>query len=192
MPRWLAGFEQGEIYLQASDQGSRFWKRCNTQLSSLRVSQSVMVGRAVILSQPMMPLPSPETFEPEREASRFGWLLYGTESDMYQIHGGCGFSKKLLHIISQITYCAARMQQDPGSFVVPVTARYLRRELTQMRQWSNESKDWKEVKSGPPVISWVRTLRDEYVIDSSADMTDVTAEAWRLTALIYLQCRVMR
>ncbi|GJN82165.1 hypothetical protein PLIIFM63780_005702 [Purpureocillium lilacinum] len=191
-PRWLSGFKQGELFLQATDQGSRFWKRSNAQLSSLRISQSIIVGRAVILAQPMTALPAPETFDPEAEASRFGWLLYGSESDMYEIHGGCGFSKKLLHIMSQITYCAARLKQDPENIVVPMTTQYLLKELVQMRQWSSESKDWKSAKAGPSVADWLRGMPEDYQIDTSAEMTDVTAEAWRLTAIIYLQCRVLR
>ncbi|POR34629.1 Uncharacterized protein TPAR_05173 [Tolypocladium paradoxum] len=191
-PRWLLGFKQGEMFLQATDRGSRFWKRSNAQLSSLRISQSIIVGRALILAQPMMSLPAPDSFDPEHEASRFGWLLYGTEQDMYQIHGGCGFSKKLLHMMSQITYCAARLQQDPENIVVPMTAQYLLKELNQMRQWSSESKDWETAKVEPSVTEWVRSVPDGYIIGSSGDMTDVTAEAWRLTAIIYLQSRVLR
>ncbi|RDA84618.1 hypothetical protein CP532_6031 [Ophiocordyceps camponoti-leonardi (nom. inval.)] len=191
-PRWLAGFKQSELFLQATDQGSRFWNPTNAQLSSLRVSQSVIVGRAMILAQPMMKLPPAETFDPEYETSRFGWLLYGTERDMYQIHGGCGFSKKLLHIFSQITYCAARLQQDPMSVVVPTTSQYLHAELLQMRQWSSESKKGEAAKVGLSVTEWARSVPVDYVVSSSADMTDVTAEAWRLAAIIYLQCRVWR
>ncbi|PHH84854.1 hypothetical protein CDD83_1263 [Cordyceps sp. RAO-2017] len=191
-PRWLSGFKQGELFLQATDHGSRFWKRSNAQLSSLRISQSIIVGRAMILAQPMMKLPTPDIFDIEYETSRFGWLLYGTERDMYQIHGGCGFSKKLLHMISQVTCCAARLQQDPENIVVPTTTHYLHAELVGMRQWSGESKDWDLAKVGPSVTEWVRSVPDGYVISSSADMTDVTAEAWRLTAIIYLQCRVWR
>lgn len=191
-PRWLSGFKHGELFLQATDRGSRFWKRTNAQLSSLRISQSIIVGRAIILAQPMTVLPGPNAFDPEFEASRFGWLLYGSERDMYQIHGGCGFSKKLLHMMSQITYCAARLQQDPDNAVVPMTAQYLLTELIQMRQWSSESKDWEVAKTDPPVTEWLRRMPDDYTIDTPADMTDATAEAWRLTAIIYLQCRVLR
>lgn len=78
-PRWLSGFKHGEIFLHETEQGSRFWKRSNAQLSSLRISQSIIVGRAMILAQPMMRLPGPDMFDPEPEISRFGWLLYGTE-----------------------------------------------------------------------------------------------------------------
>ncbi|KAF4462609.1 hypothetical protein FALBO_10570, partial [Fusarium albosuccineum] len=87
-PRWLEGFKQGEYFLQTTDPGGRFWKDSNVQYSDLRISQSIIVGRAVILAQPMMELPSPATLNPEVEASRFGWLLYGTEKDMFEIHGG--------------------------------------------------------------------------------------------------------
>jgi hypothetical protein len=110
-PRWLQGFRRGEQFLEATDHGSRFWKTSNVQSSSLRISQAIIVGRAVILAQPMSALPHSNQFEAQKEASRFGWLLYSTEKDMYEIHGGCGFSKKLLHILSQITYCAARLPQ---------------------------------------------------------------------------------
>lgn len=191
-PRWLSGFKQGELVLQATDHGSRFWNRSHAQFSSLRISQSIIVGRAMILSQPMMKLPSPDTFDPEYETSRFGWLLYGTERDMYQIHGGCGFSKKLLHMMSQITYCASRLQQDPDNIVVPTTVQYLHAELVHMRQWNSEFRDWDCVKDGPSIIEWARSVPENYVINSSSEMTDVTAEAWRLTAILYLQCRVLR
>ncbi|ODA82236.1 hypothetical protein RJ55_00743 [Drechmeria coniospora] len=203
-PRWLLGFKQGEAFLHATDKGLRFWNRSNAQISSLRVSQSIIVGRAVILAQPMMMLPPPHEFNPEQEVSRFGWLLYGTEQDMYQIHGGCGFSKKLLHIISQITYCAARLQQDPENIIVPMTTQYLLDELLQMRQgtyevnhWDNSELPesfmlWGSAKAGPTVLEWVRSAPDDYELESSVEMTYVTAEAWRLTVIIYLKCRVLR
>ncbi|KAK5995124.1 hypothetical protein PT974_03518 [Cladobotryum mycophilum] len=191
-PRWLIGYRQSEYFLEATDQGSRFWRKSNVQLSSLRISQSIIVGRAVVLAQPMMPLPHPESFDPEEEASRFGWLLYGTDQDMFEIHGGCGFSKRLLHIMSQITYCAARLQQDSESTMVPVTAKFLLGELQDMRQWSSESNGWDEAKGNPQTVEWVRGVPEGFVIDSSSHMTNVTAEAWRLAAMIYLQCRALR
>ncbi|RSL53705.1 hypothetical protein CEP53_007672 [Fusarium sp. AF-6] len=191
-PRWLEGFKQGEYFLQATDPGGRFWKDDNVQYSDLRISQSIIVGRAVILAQPMMALPSPATLDPEVESGRFGWLLYGTLKDMLEIHGGCGFSKKLLHTMSQVTYCAARLQQEPESTIVPITARFLHRELQEMRQWSREGNAWEEAQNHPQVIEWVRATPDDKIIDSNQAMTDVTAEAWRLAAIIYLQCRLFR
>jgi hypothetical protein len=158
----------------------------------LRTSQAIIVGRAVILAQPMSSLPPSSQFDSQKEASRFGWLLYGTEKDMYEIHGGCGFSKKLLHVLSQVTYCAARLQQEAESPIVPITAHYLCNELLKMRQWSPESKTWEAAQSGSSTIDWVRSQPEDFEINTNADMTDVTAEAWRFAAILYLQCRVFR
>jgi hypothetical protein len=191
-PRWLQGFKQSEHFFQKTDSGNRFWKSANVQLDSLRISQAVIVGRAIILAQPMMPLPSPATFDFSAETGRFGWLLYGTPKEMYEIHGGCGFSKRLLHLFSQVTCCAARLNQDPGSIIVPRTAEYLLTELLDLRQWSSESTAWEDAKDKPPLTSWVSSLPDNYVVQTSEEMTDITAEAWRLAGLIYLQCRLMR
>ncbi|SCV61181.1 uncharacterized protein FFFS_15750 [Fusarium fujikuroi] len=191
-PRWLEGFRQGESFLQATDPGTRYWKNNNVQYNELRISQSIIVSRGVILAQPMTALPSPQTFNPEVEAGRFSWLLYGEEKDMYEIHGGCGFSKKLLHLMSQVTYCAGRLQQEPESTIVPITAKFLLRELSEMRQWSREGKDWELAQKYPPTIGWVRDKADEVIIDSNQIMTEVTAEAWRIAAIIYYQCRLLR
>ncbi|KAL7910715.1 fungal-specific transcription factor domain-containing protein [Trichoderma velutinum] len=162
--------------------------------SSLRISQSIIVGRAVVLSQIMTPLKSPYTFDPQKESSRFGWLLYGNMEDMYEIHGGCGFSKKLLHSMSQISYLAARLYQDPESSVVPLTAQFLLSELLEMRQWSSavDAAPWEEVKNRPQTIELVRAAPEGYIIESACQMTEVTAEAWRIAAIIYLQCRALR
>ena len=140
----------------------------------------------------MASLPQPEKFDAEKGSRRFGWLLNGTEQDIHQIHGGCGFSKKLLHGFSQITYCAARLQQERESPIIPITADYLLRQLQDLRQWNRESSDWDDVQSGPPVVEWVRAQPNGYEIDTDASMTDVTAEAWRLATIIYLQCRALR
>ncbi|KAF5979012.1 hypothetical protein FCOIX_5556 [Fusarium coicis] len=191
-PRWLEGFNQGEWFLQATDPGTRYWKDNNVQYDELRISQSIIVGRGVILAQPLTALPSPQTFNPEAEAGRFSWLLYGTEKDLFEIHGGCGFSKKLLHLMSQVTYCAGRLQQQPESTIVPITAKFLLRELSEMRQWSREGKDWELALKYPPTIDWVRDKADEVIIDSNQIMTEVTAEAWRIAAIIYYQCRLLR
>ncbi|KAK4073710.1 transcriptional regulator family: Fungal Specific TF [Trichoderma harzianum] len=193
-PRWLEGFKQCEHFLESIDEGSRFWSPSNVQSSSLRISQSIIVGRAVVLSQIMTPLKSPYTFDPQKESSRFGWLLYGNMEDMYEIHGGCGFSKKLLHSLSQISYLAARLYQDPESPVAPLTARFLLAELLQMRQWSSapDAAPWEEAKNLPQTIEMVRAAPEGYVIESACHMTEVTAEAWRIAAIIYLQCRALR
>ncbi|KAG7403708.1 hypothetical protein Forpe1208_v016183 [Fusarium oxysporum f. sp. rapae] len=191
-PRWLEGFEQGAYFLHATDPGKRYWDSKNTQFDSLRVSLSIVVGQGVILAQFMMPLPAPKTMNPEEESDKFGWLNYGfSKEDMEEIHGGCGFSRTLLHSMSHVAYCAARLQQEPKSMMVPITAKLLLRELEHMRQWSREGNDWKTAKIGRPMIEWVREV-DGMKIDSSQIMTEVTAETWRIAAILYRQCRLLR
>lgn len=182
----------GEHALHLTDPGARFWSPTHVQLDSLRTSQSIIVGRAVILSQPMMPLPKPEEFDLQRESSRFGWLLYGKPSEMTEIHGGCGFSKKLLHLMSQVRYCAARIQQNSSSPIAPMTASFLLEELVNLHQWTNETGFNSEDEPPSTPIAWARSQAQNYVIDSSAKMTYVTAEAWRLAAMVYTQCRALR
>ncbi|KAH6605801.1 zinc finger protein [Trichoderma cornu-damae] len=193
-PRWLDGFKQSAYFLETFDEGSRFWSKTNVQLSSLRISQSIIVGRAVILSQLMTDLPPLDTFDPEEETGRFGWLLDGNMEDMYEIHGGCGFSKKLLHSMSQITYCVARLCQCPESPVVPITIKFLLSELLDMRQWSSapDSDPWEIAKTRPQTIERVRAAPEGFVIDDASSMTEVTAEAWRIAAIVYSQCRALR
>ncbi len=151
-----------------------------------------MVGRALILTDTMTKLPSPAGFDPEQHVRRFNWLVRGTIKECLEIHGGCGFSRKLLHHYSLTTYCAARLQQDRDSLVVPVTAEYLHNELAIMRQWSGEAADWETINREPPLIECVRQMQESYTIDSPVAMTELTAEAWRLAALVYLQCRLLR
>ncbi|EXK78861.1 hypothetical protein FOQG_16491 [Fusarium oxysporum f. sp. raphani 54005] len=190
-PRWLAGFKQAADFLRATDPSQRYLEDKNTQCGSLRISQSIIVGRAVILAQSMEALPAPNTMNPEVESDNFRWLTYVSKEDMDEIHGGCGFSKKLLQVMSQVTYCAARLQQEPKSEVVPITAKFILRKLEDMRQWSREGKDWETAQNGCPTIEWVREV-DGMKIDSSQIMTEVTAEAWRIAAIIYYQCRLLR
>ncbi|KAJ4161587.1 uncharacterized protein LMH87_007618 [Akanthomyces muscarius] len=191
-PRWLVGFTQAEHVLQFTDPGSRFYKEQNVQVSSLRLSQSVIVGRAVILAQLMMPLPPIDTFDPIAETKCFGFLLYGSEADMYEIHGGCGFSKRVLHIFSQVAYCSLRILQDAETPIVPITAQMLYEQLLQLHQWSGEYDSWEAAKSRPQPIEWIRQTDENYVIQEAKEMTEVTAEAWRIAGIVYLQCRLFR
>ncbi|KAH6869273.1 fungal-specific transcription factor domain-containing protein [Thelonectria olida] len=191
-PRWLEGFKKGEHFLDLTDPGHLSWHANSTPLTSLHISQSIIVGRALILTQTMMQPPSPAALDPTQEASRFSWLLCGTGKDLYEIHGGCGFSRKLLYTISQITYCTARLQQESDSMIVPITAGYLYRELLEMRQWSSEFIPWDVAHECPQTIVQVRKKPNDYIISTDEDMTDVTAEAWRFAVIIYLQCRLLR
>ena len=140
----------------------------------------------------MMPLVEPRDFKPQKEAMRFDWLLSGTEPEMFEIHGGCGFSRRLLHAFSQITYCAARMHQEPESPITPMTAQFLLRQLETMRQWSSESSSWTDAQNAPQPIEWIRKAPEGFRVQDHQSMTTVTAEAWRVAAVIYLQCRALR
>ncbi|OAA42403.1 hypothetical protein BBO_05066 [Beauveria brongniartii RCEF 3172] len=192
-PRWLTGFKQAENILQLTDPGNRFYKKSNVQVDTLRLSQSVIVGRAVILAQPMMAHPPIATFDPAAETARFGFLLYGSEQEIYEIHGGCGFSKRLLHIFSQVTYCSARMLQEPETPIVPITAKMLYDQLLTLKQWSGEWGSWEaaQERTQQP-IDWIRQKGETYVTNEAREMTEVTAEAWRLAGMVYLQCRLFR
>lgn len=95
-------------------------------------------------------------------------------------------------MISQITYCAARLKQDPESLVVFLTAEYLLEELSTMTQWTSDFRDSAPGVPGYPMMTWIRTLPRGYIIHSAKEMTEVTAEAWRLAAMLYLQCRLLR
>lgn len=140
------------------------------QPTSLHISQAVVVARGIILAQVMWKLPQPEKFVPTEESHRFSWLVQGSSEDVWTIHGGCGVSPKLLHIISQINYCATRLYQDNQSIVVPITARKLLQLLYKLKP----------------------TGSVEPFIDPTMKMIERTAYAWLLTAIIYLQCRVQR
>lgn len=139
-----------------------------------------------------MTLPSATDLNPEQEVKRFNWLRHGNKQQRDEIHGGSGFSRRLLQLFSQITYCAARLKQEPETPVVPLTAELLLAELVEMRQWSNEFTDWETAKAGRPTIRLIQALQEASSIDSARSMTDVTAEAWRLAAIVYLQCRLLR
>ncbi|KAI8402296.1 hypothetical protein FOFC_17603 [Fusarium oxysporum] len=141
-----------------------------TPSTSLYISQAVLVARGIILTQVMSKLPQPERFAPIEESHRFSWLLQASSEDVWTIHGGCGTSPKLLHIISQINYCATRLHQDNRSIVVPLTAKKLLQLLY-------------ELKSTESAASF---------IDSTTNVIERTAYAWLLTAIIYLRCRVQR
>ncbi|KAF4990338.1 hypothetical protein FDECE_14414 [Fusarium decemcellulare] len=193
---WLEGFKYGEFFLQTTDPGRLGGK---VQYTPRRISQSVIVGQSLVLTHFLIALPS---LAPLEEFNRFNWLLYGNERDLLEIHGGCGFSRKLLHRISQVTSYAARLQQGPVSTCASITEHNIHREqyiyheqyreLLEMKQWSREGTTWEDMQTRPQTIEWVRSMPDNTIIDSKRDIVDVIAEAWRITAIIYLQCRLLR
>jgi hypothetical protein len=140
----------------------------------------------------MMPLTAPEDFMPVKEAERYDWLLDDTEEGICEIHGGCGFSKKLLVTFNHVTYCAALLQKEPRDFLTPMTISHDIHKLRTMRQWSRETVSWEIANQCPQEIEWIRQAPEGFKIQDGRVMTNVTAECWRIAALIYLQCRAER
>ncbi|KAL7904509.1 fungal-specific transcription factor domain-containing protein [Trichoderma velutinum] len=188
IPRWLERFNQCEPLLETLDK-ARCQGDLDSQPSSLHISQIVVVGRGIILPQLMATLPP--NYDPRKEA-RFGWLLCGSTTDIHEIHGGCGFSRRLLHYISKITNYATRLHLAPGSNAVE-DAKILLSDLRYLRQQSAECKSTSPGSTETPQpIDWIRTAPQGHIITEAGIMTEVTAEAWRITAMIYLQCRVLK
>ncbi|KAG5989168.1 hypothetical protein E4U54_004409 [Claviceps lovelessii] len=198
VPRWLEGYKLCQQLLNLTTSSAQILdNKLAPAPSPIITSQAIMVGKALILAETLMPLPTPSDFDAQRDVGRFSWLFPGSSCSSrdrpgLEIHGGCGFSTALLHRISQITYCASRLHQYADSAVVPVTAQFLYDDLANMRQWSGESMDWETAQMMPAMMERIRKLPDDYVMHSSAVMMNVTAEAWRIAAIIYLQCRVLR
>lgn len=133
-------------------------------------------GLLKVLFELMASFPSPPMVNPEIEVSKFNWILLGTEEDLREIHEVCGISRKMLHLIGQVTYCSARLQQEPRSIVVPITAKYLNRGLFETQQRT---------------VS-MRKQKDDVRNDPKQTTTNLATEAWRIAAVIYLQCRLLR
>ncbi|OBS15642.1 hypothetical protein FPOA_13582 [Fusarium poae] len=146
------------------------------QLQNLPATRQRKDGFHQILAEMFQTLPSLSEMDMEDEASKFNWLLCDTEEDLLEIRSGCGVSTKLLHMISQTTYCAARMKQEPKSLIVPITAEFLDRGFSELPQWTNSVGD----------------LRAIMVTNQNPVISSRATEAWRIAAAVYLQCRLLR
>lgn len=183
-PRWLEAFLLAEKVIELRVPNLSFRKAQNVQLTGLQNAHSVMVGRSLILAQTMDKLHL-ESFDVTKEGQRFQWLWFG---NLDEIHGGCGFSKKLLHTIGRVTWITAAVSQNPAFVVV---GEHCLRMLQNLVQVNSESDYLLAPEGGQPVEA-LRGIRDGYIIQRPEEMTAVTAEAWRLAAIAYLQCRMMR
>ena len=113
-PKWKQGTQIAKMILDNSDPGYRYWKTENVQSSAARVSLANRIAFVDILAQPVSPL---EIISTNR---LYGWLLEGTEKEVQRIHGGTGLCPKLLHMFTQITHLAARMEEvslNPEGFL---------------------------------------------------------------------------
>ncbi|KAF2456597.1 fungal-specific transcription factor domain-containing protein [Lineolata rhizophorae] len=186
VPRWLEGARLASRILDATDPGYRYWHSPeNVQSTTAYTSNTVLVARAAILGLLMTPL------DPIHTKGQFGWLLHGIERNARKVHGGCGFSPKLLHIFAQITQLASQMALEPSSVILPKGAEYIKSKLANLRQWSELSPETDGYASTEALLDSC-VLNEHGVIECPKKMTDLGAEAWRIAAQIYLQCRFFR
>lgn len=186
-PRWMQCNLLAEEVLNKTYSGMELRKLDTVQLTPLQTAHTVMVGRALILSECMIELKLPTTGDLTSTSNRFQWLLYGNADE---IHGGCGFSRRLLHTISTITRMAACHAMSPDSNW-PRFAEDVLRGLRSLAQVNPEgSRSYVPVRSQP--IHDIRNKSPGYIIRSREEMTEVSAEAWRIAIIAYLQCRFWR
>ncbi|OHE90521.1 hypothetical protein CORC01_14190 [Colletotrichum orchidophilum] len=200
VPRWLEGARLACRLLDATDPGHRYWNAVNIQPSETQMGNMIIAGRAAILALPMAPLDSRNT-----EKRQFAWLLQGSELDAHRIHGGCGMSPTLLHHFSIITHLAAWLWEDPDNngFYMNPGVKTLHEKLSKLRQWTqpasespspsatSRSDQSRDISDPSSLLDNIK--RNEYgLITDAESMTEVTAEAWRLAAIIYLRCRLER
>ncbi|KAF9876278.1 hypothetical protein CkaCkLH20_06221 [Colletotrichum karsti] len=198
-PRWLDGAHLACQILDMTDPGYRYQDAKNIQPSEARMGNAIIASRTAILALPMVPLDRKNT-----QDKQFVWLLQGPEQNITRIHGGCGMSPLLLYHFSQITHITSLVSEDPVDtefWAVPMALRMLD-ELKNVRQWYEyEHKRYGEFNDVTKVSINVDTIRDQLrsrfldahgAIKNKEGMTASTAEAWRLAAVIYLLCRLLR
>ncbi|KAH7237839.1 hypothetical protein B0J15DRAFT_516446 [Fusarium solani] len=188
----LEGYKQYKHFLHQTNPGGPFWENVAVQRSNLRDALSVIVGRGLIFSQLLAPLPDADLLNLPERATEFNWLLFGNERETLEINGGCGLSRQLLHSIAQVSYCVSCLMRKPESIVFQMTPKYLLRDLETTRQWSRGHKSWEMTKESPQPIEWIRSRSTVMITESKVEVAEVTAEAWRITAIIYLLCRLLR
>ncbi|TDZ16922.1 hypothetical protein Cob_v009999 [Colletotrichum orbiculare MAFF 240422] len=192
-PRWLDGAYLACEILDLTDPGHRYRDAANIQPSAARVGNTIIASRVAILALPMMPL------DISNNGKHFGWLRQGPEVNIYRIHGGCGMSPALLSHLSQITHFAAMLHHDPidTEFVAVQAAQATLTRLLTLPQWYEHETSADCVRRVSLDARTVGELLSHHLdehgaIKTNEGMTASTAEAWRLAAIIYLQCRVFR
>ncbi|KAH7190446.1 fungal-specific transcription factor domain-containing protein [Fusarium oxysporum] len=171
-PAWYQGLRLAEKYLDKMGQKPAFLEEeCLNQKMPKRIRDTLPLNfRESPPTSPQHPQPTSLHISQAVLVARGIILTQASSEDVWTIHGGCGTSPKLLHIMSQINYCATRLHQDNRSIMVPLTAKKLLQLLYELK--STESA--------------------ESAIDSTTKVIEQTAYAWLLTAIIYLRCRVQR
>ncbi|KAK2006736.1 hypothetical protein LZ32DRAFT_543308 [Colletotrichum eremochloae] len=196
VPRWLEGARLACRVLDATEPGHRYWNPVNIQPSEAQTGNMIIAARAAILALPMAPLDLAAT-----NNRQFAWLLQGLEHDVNRVHGVCGMSPKLLHHFSQITHMSAFLSADPenSEFIIKPSADRRLEELRNLHQWTDAASSlaasrpdsFRDKLHPRDLLSSIR-LDEHGIIMDRKSMTETTAEAWRLAAIIYLRCRLER
>lgn len=197
-PRWLEGAKVACHILNMTDSKYRYWDAHGPEPSKSRTASAIISSRVVILALPMTPLGYIST---DNECFQF-LLAHSSEKATREIHGACGCSPSLLHRFAQITYLTTLLEKDNDSPILPVAAERMLQGLYNLRQWFGleSEKQWYLGYSDNGYSSTEALLSDcdrntppgQRFVNDVAGMTYLTAEAWRLAAIIYLQCRLLR
>lgn len=201
-PRWLEGGEVACRILSMTDGGFRYYGPSGPQPSTNRIANTIISSRVVILALPMTPL---KYIDPSDE--RFSFLsAQATERATRQIHGACGCSPRLLQRFAQITDIASMQEEDKyQSVYLSSMVKRMRIELRNLRQWvplpdETRVKDPlapKEHEGYPSTEALLEACEGklgpgQHLVTDKISMSLLTAEAWRLAAIVYFECRVLR
>lgn len=165
-----------------TDPGYRYWKPCNVQSSAARLSNANMAAYVDIMSQPLTPLTEQIT------DNCHPWLLEGQKKETVTINGGTGVSPKLLHIFGQITHLCVMLGKDEHSRMIVHGADGVEKVIIGLRQRSDLSEGY----DSPEALLASNRLDNQGQVTTPAEVTDLTAEAWRQAALLYIRCRFYR
>ncbi|RSL78767.1 hypothetical protein CEP52_017604, partial [Fusarium oligoseptatum] len=179
----LEGYKQCKHFLHQTDPGGQRSDLCDTL--------SVIASCGLLFSQLLAPLADADPLNLPEQATEFDWLRFGNDQETLEIRGGCGLSTRLMHRIAHVSYCVSYLMQKPESIVFQMTPEYLLRGLETTQQWSREYKPWEMAEASQP-IERIRSRPTVMIAESKVEVAEVTAEAWRITAIIYLLCRLLR
>ncbi|KAI1169627.1 fungal-specific transcription factor domain-containing protein [Nemania sp. FL0916] len=182
LPRWLEGARAACRILDTTDPGYRYYKPCNVQATRARVGNTINIARHAIAGLTFTPL------DIENTQKKFGWLLYGTEQEVHEIHGACGYCPKLLHIWAQITHLSAKFAQHGDSDVIPLLAEKFFDKLESLVQNSELSRGFSSTQD----LLQACVLNEDGIIEEPWQMVALGADCWKIAAQIYLLCRLLR
>ncbi|ATY64255.1 hypothetical protein A9K55_003836 [Cordyceps militaris] len=185
-PKWLQGIRMATSILDNTDPGYRYWKASNVQSGAARIALANRVAFVEILTLPVSPLAV------NRQARLYGWLVEGDKRETYKIFGDIATlragGRGKLEATRALNEALGLTVQDPNSQVYLEAAKVIHERLGRLRQWSEISDGYQSAEE----------LFDSCTLDSSshvqtvAKVTELTAEAWRTAAQIYLVCRFFR